>query len=1117
MANIKRAKITRPDIQSALKRSRLLYVLGRSSRKPVIWITAPAGAGKTTLVSSYIEEHNLPCLWYQLDENDADPATFFYYFKAAAAEIDPAAAASLPFLTPEYAQGMKTFAGRNLETVLTILRRASRSQDSSATSQEPAKDINAALTQDFSENRTARGNCLVLDNYQEVPEDSLLHSLLASALEYMPRGVSLIVTSRNHPPAQYSRLRAGNMIAMLEWDEIRFSLEETRSLLDGLLQHDDISRLKDEDDLAALFYRITDGWAAGVVLLAEHFRQRGRDAVPRDKSHLPEEIMDYFAHEVCGTIDADLLDFLLKTSFLPQMNPYTAQAISGNRHAGRILSRLYRNSRFTERRTLKPLVYQYHPLFRQFLQRQVQSSLSEEETGQLKLLAADLMARTGQTEEAVDLLLSCGSYEAAIHIILDRAESMIAGGRARTLEAWLGRIPSAMYENYPWLHYWLGMCRYHFFPGNALKAFKDAFFFFTAQGNDTGALMSWCGAVDSILLERSDFRRLDSWADWLEIRLQQDPVFPSPEIESRVTACMIGLILFRNPEYPGAHRWFKQAEELICDPLSPNNAAGFFYLIMHHLMFGNTLNAGLLLKRMEPLIDSSSPPVLRIKWCLIRAMYFRLTGKSGKEILHLVEEGLTLARETGIHVFDIHLQSQGVHGGLNSYDSETSRHYLENMAATVSDRRQWDVSNYHLLSAWERLCQDDIQSSQEHLQAAVRITEKIGCTFSWAMGHAGLALACLEGSGQEGFAEHLGKARQLLPGRSDIPEFLYLCVEALACFRSRKEARGAVLLASALPIARKKGFFSAPFWKQEVMSLLCAKALEHGIETEYVRELIIRRSLLPLPGKEQEAYLLDWPFPLRIFSLGRFEVHLYGKLLQPGARGRGKPMELLKVLVAYGGQEVSHQKIMDALYPDSDGDRANYSFKFALHQLRTQLGSGGFLISREGRLSLDARRCLLDSEAFLHLCSRIRKAHDELRISSQRSSRAGEINELIMHLCGKVLHLYKGDFLPGDESDFATSSRESLRVRFLEVVDIAGSCLEKADRNREALQLYERSIETDNLQEEFYRRLMRCLARNKRTSEIQSVYDRCCRVLKSRLDSPPSPETSRVYKSLIQQ
>lgn len=108
------AKITRPRTRGVFPRERLYQRLDETRKYPVTWISAPAGAGKTTLVAGYLETKKIPCLWYQVDEGDTDIATFFSYLGMAAQKAAPQKRKPLPFLTPEYLQGLSTLTLRCL-------------------------------------------------------------------------------------------------------------------------------------------------------------------------------------------------------------------------------------------------------------------------------------------------------------------------------------------------------------------------------------------------------------------------------------------------------------------------------------------------------------------------------------------------------------------------------------------------------------------------------------------------------------------------------------------------------------------------------------------------------------------------------------------------------------------------------------------------------------------------------------------------------------------------------------------------------------------------------------------------------------------------------------------
>ena len=285
-------------------------------KQPVIWVSGPPGSGKTTLVSSYLQVHETPCLWYQIDEADADPATFFYYLGQAAKRALPRKRKPLPLLTPEYLQGIPTFTFRYFENLYSRL---------------------IPLHPTLRKGRFI----IVFDNYQQVPSNASFHEIISHGISRIPEGINVILISRGEPPPVLIPLRANNLMGVLGWNELRLTQEESSAIV--RLR----SKQKVPKETIQHLHNTADGWAAGLVLILEGAK-RGIESQHLGKL-TPEEIFDYFGTVLFDKTDKEIQDFLLKTAFLPRMTARMAEELTDISNAGRILSTLSRNNYFTEK------------------------------------------------------------------------------------------------------------------------------------------------------------------------------------------------------------------------------------------------------------------------------------------------------------------------------------------------------------------------------------------------------------------------------------------------------------------------------------------------------------------------------------------------------------------------------------------------------------------------------------------------------------------------------------------------------------------------------------------------------------------------------------------------
>ena len=246
--------------------------------------------------------------------------------------------------------------------------------------------------------------------------------------------------------------------------------------------------------------------------------------------------------------------------------------------------------------------------------------------------------------------------------------------------------------------------------------------------------------------------------------------------------------------------------------------------------------------------------------------------------------------------------------------------------------------------------------------------------------------------------------------------------------------------------------------------------------------------------------------PISIHTLGRFTVAINGAPLQFSRKTQKKPLDMLRVLVAHGGVRVDTTTIVEKLWPGAEGDAGKMSFDSNLYRLRKILGVDDLLRMSEGKLSIDLTKCWIDTLALDEVVTRIERASHE---------KTAPENPNIDQFIKELLQLYAGHFLDTETQDaWAVAARDRLKAKFMRAVAMVGTILEARREWDQAVALFSRALELDNLAEALYRRLMVCYRELGEPAEALNVYRRCRDMLSIVLGVKPSPETEAIRVSL---
>ncbi len=396
-------------------RPRLIETLNQGLAGKLTLISAAAGFGKTTLVSSWIDALQTQSdplhariAWLSLDENDSTPARFLAYVIAALQSVDPAIGHS--------ARPMLQASPLPVPALLTALLNDLAAQ--------PERVL------------------LVLDDYHVVESPSV-DEALAFLLEHAPPQLHLVLTTREDPNLPLARLRVRGWLTELRAADLRFSVAEAAVFLREVMGLE-----LSEEQIAALEAR-TEGWIAGLQMAGLSMRGQADVGGFIDSftgSH--RFVLDYLMEEVLHQQPAHVQTFLLKTAVLDQLTAPLCDAVTGQSNSQEILESLERANLFLVPLDNERQWYRYHHLFAELLQ---QTAAAADET-QLR----DLHIRASQWYEDNGLELEAFQHAAAAGDVA-RATRLIEGGgvplyfrrEVEPVRLWLASLPEAEFEANP--------------------------------------------------------------------------------------------------------------------------------------------------------------------------------------------------------------------------------------------------------------------------------------------------------------------------------------------------------------------------------------------------------------------------------------------------------------------------------------------------------------------------------------------------------------------------------------------------------------------------------------------------------------------------------------------
>jgi LuxR family maltose regulon positive regulatory protein len=399
----------------------------------LLLVCAPAGFGKTTLLSEWVAVCGIPVAWVSLDRGDNDLVRFWSYTVAALRTIHEGIGESI-------LKALRSPQPPTIESLLpALLNETAKVPDSFA---------------------------LILDDFSMITDQNI-HDALTFFLNNLPSQMHLVLSSRDDPPWPLARLRARGEMTELREADLRFTPEETTRFLNQVMELD-----LPPEDVTALDAR-TEGWIAGLQMAAISMcgHRRTRD-VPdlsgfiRAFTGSHRFILDYLVEEVLDQQPSAIQRFLVETSILERMSAplcdavrfgsadspsaSTGTAVADSLDSQSILTRLEKAHLFLVPLDNERHWYRYHHLFRDLLRSRL-GQIHPSHVSALHRRASKWYEENGLIPEAVGHALEAGDFEQVAHLVQGHALAMLDDGELGTLVRGLDALPDELMRSQPWL------------------------------------------------------------------------------------------------------------------------------------------------------------------------------------------------------------------------------------------------------------------------------------------------------------------------------------------------------------------------------------------------------------------------------------------------------------------------------------------------------------------------------------------------------------------------------------------------------------------------------------------------------------------------------------------
>jgi LuxR family maltose regulon positive regulatory protein len=1055
----------RPNL---LRRPRLVDFLHEHIERKLILVSASAGYGKTSLLTDFAHDSELPVCWYAMAPSDADPRVFLEYLVASIRQ---------------------RFPGFGEQTLRQMAGYGQPSPDINALIGTLVNEIHQTIPQYF---------VLILDDYHAVEQSEAVNQALDTLLHYLPENCHIILASRTLPRLTLTALVAKQQAAGMGVADLRFTAEEIRALLE---QNHNIHLTPEQaEDLA----RESEGWITGILLTTSTLWQGLFETMIRARG-AEGKLFDYLAAEVLSQQEPAIQRFLLDSAVLQEMSAPLCAELLGIGDACQVLETIEQRNLFVTRVEGQEVWYRYHHLFREFLEERLRGE-DPQRFIQLHGKAGTLAEKNRLWYEAVHHYRRAGAFAEAARLVEQLAGEMYRCGRWSTLVQWIEELPEGMAAAKPALI--LYRAKVHADTGEleqSIAMLNQARSAFAAQQNELG--------VARTLTEKGAVCRFQGRYD-LAIEECQQALQLLAGRDPHVAALAYRIIGTGH----GSQGHFTESIKLLEKALALYRKTGHAYNVasLYHdlgttyLFIGELFQARRYLQRALSYWQKVGNQNVLANTLNCIGVVHTYQGEYEQASL-VLRQALDKARECNARRVEAYTLASL--GDLQR-DQAHYRQALADYEEALDTAREVDEASVVLytLNALGETCRlmKEPARARQLLAEALSAAQEHKARYESALNHFSLGALHLDEGQYESALERLSQAQALFAecgAKRDLARTWFKL--AGLSFRQRDYDAASAYLQQLLDLVETLGYyhFLVVDGRQD-LPLLQHAATAHdrqlsGQELFATIHEEVNRSLLAAQGPDALALPASTPPsrppPLEIQAFGPACVRWQGELVSKSDWDSTVTKELFFYLLAHR-QGRRKEQVIAELWGQSSPAKANGVFHSTAYRLRRAL-SADCLLYEDGLYRLDA-----DLIAWYDVA----QFEGAISLGGQARSREEEVEHY-----RQAIELYRGDYLEEFYGDWTAARREELAEKYVLALLRLGHLLLEGGDFVQALACGQAVLERDNCREEAYRLLMlSSAARGDRALAIR-WYQRCQATLREELGVTPMPETVVIYEEIV--